>query len=134
MDKVENLPATLEEWLAQPGPALLNVKVEPMELVIPRFTALGPTYGMAMYSIKAVLQGKAGDVLEMIGEDFICAGTKRWRGADEPNTHLPRLRHRAIPLHRGDVALGREDGKFSERDFQWQLWGFEGIFGDQIVF
>jgi hypothetical protein len=28
-------------------------------------------YGMAMYSVKAVMHGKAGDVLEMIGDNFI---------------------------------------------------------------
>jgi thiamine pyrophosphate-dependent acetolactate synthase large subunit-like protein len=59
------------EWLGQPGPALLNVKVEPMELVMPPFTAPEAVYGMAMYSIKAVMHGKAGDVFEMIGENFI---------------------------------------------------------------
>jgi pyruvate dehydrogenase (quinone) len=59
------------DWLSQPGPALLNVKVEPMELVIPPFTALAPAYGMALYSLKALLHGKAGDVFEMIGENFL---------------------------------------------------------------
>jgi pyruvate dehydrogenase (quinone) len=64
------LEASVAEWLAQPGPALLNVKVAPLELVMPPFTALGPTYGMALYSVKAVLHGKAGDVFEMIAENF----------------------------------------------------------------
>jgi len=64
------LESAVKEWLDQPGPALLNVKVMPMELVMPPFTALGPAYGMAMYSAKAVLHGKAGDVLEMIGENL----------------------------------------------------------------
>jgi pyruvate dehydrogenase (quinone) len=48
----------------------LNVEVAPMELVMPPFTAIGPAYGMAMYSVKAVLHGKAGDVFEMIGENL----------------------------------------------------------------
>ena len=65
------LEGAVAEWLAQPGPALLNVKVETMELVIPPFTAIGPAYGMAMYSMKAVLHGKAGDVFEMVTENFI---------------------------------------------------------------
>jgi hypothetical protein len=30
----------------------------------------GSGYGMAMYSIKAVMHGKAGDVFEMIGENL----------------------------------------------------------------
>jgi len=54
----------------QPGPALLNVKVEPMELVMPPHAELENVYGMAMYSIKAVMHGQAGDVFEMIGENL----------------------------------------------------------------
>src|ERR1700686_4229582 len=69
--KAEELESAVAEWLGQPGPALLNVKVEPMELVMPPFTAPEAVYGMAMYSIKAVMHGKAGDVFEMIGENFI---------------------------------------------------------------
>jgi pyruvate dehydrogenase (quinone) len=68
--KAENIEADVAEWLSQPGPALLNVKVEPMELVMPPFTAAESVYGMAMYSIKAVMHGKAGDVFEMIGDNF----------------------------------------------------------------
>ena len=66
----EQVEEAVKEWLAVPGPALLNVKVAPMELVIPPFTAVGPAYGMAVYSAKAVLHGKAGDVFEMIGENI----------------------------------------------------------------
>ena len=64
------LETAVQEWLTVPGPALLNVKVMPMELVMPPFTAIGPAYGMAMYSIKAVLHGKGADVFEMIEENF----------------------------------------------------------------
>ena len=64
------LETAVDEWLAQPGPALLNVKVAPMELVMPPFTALAPAYGMAMYSVKALLHGQAGDVFEMIGDNL----------------------------------------------------------------
>ncbi len=69
--QAEELEGAVAEWLAQPGAALLNVKVAPMELVMPPFTAVGPAYGMAMYSIKAVMHGKAGDVFEMIGDNFL---------------------------------------------------------------
>jgi pyruvate dehydrogenase (quinone) len=64
------LETAVDEWLAQPGPALLNVKVAPMELVMPPFTALESAYGMAMYSAKALLHGQAGDVFEMIGDNL----------------------------------------------------------------
>jgi pyruvate dehydrogenase (quinone) len=70
VDDSSILEGVVGEWLAQPGPALLNVKVAPMELVMPPFTAIGPAYGMALYSMKAVMHGKAGDVFEMIAENF----------------------------------------------------------------
>jgi pyruvate dehydrogenase (quinone) len=66
-DEVES---AVQEWLAQPGAALLNAHVAPLEIVMPPFTALKPAYGMAMYSMKAILHGKGGDVFEMIAENF----------------------------------------------------------------
>lgn len=65
-----DLEATIQEWLSEPGPALLNVKVAPMELVMPPFIAPENAYGMALYSARAILHGKAGDVFEMIVENF----------------------------------------------------------------
>jgi pyruvate dehydrogenase (quinone) len=64
------LEAAVEEWLAESGPALLNVKVAPMELVMPPFIAAEAAYGMAMYSVRAVMHGQAGDVFEMVQENF----------------------------------------------------------------
>jgi pyruvate dehydrogenase (quinone) len=71
VSKAEELEGAVAEWLGQPGPALLNVKVEPLELVMPPHTAVENVYGMAMYSIKAVIHGQAGDVVEMIGDNFV---------------------------------------------------------------
>ena len=65
-----DLEPAIQEWLSEPGPALLNVKVEPMELVMPPTITVESAYGMALYSVKAVLHGKAGDVFEMITENF----------------------------------------------------------------
>ena len=65
-----DLEVAVQEWLSEPGPALLNVKVEPMELVMPPFITPESAYGMALYSVKAVLHGKASDVFEMIAENF----------------------------------------------------------------
>jgi pyruvate dehydrogenase (quinone) len=64
------LESAVDEWLAVSGPALLNVKVAPMELVMPPFIAKEAAYGMAMYSVRAILHGQAGDVFEMIQENF----------------------------------------------------------------
>lgn len=65
------LEGGVRDWLAQPGPALLNVKVAPMELIVPPFTQLKPAYGMAMYSVQAILHGKGGEVFEMVSENFL---------------------------------------------------------------
>jgi len=70
VSKAEELEGAVAEWLGQPGPALLNVKVEPMELVMPPHAAPENVYGMAMYSIKAVMHGQAADVFQMIGENL----------------------------------------------------------------
>lgn len=69
IEKVEGLEKAVVNWLAQPGPALLDVTVNPMELVMPPFIALEPAIGMALYAAKAVLHGKGGDVLEMVKEN-----------------------------------------------------------------
>jgi pyruvate dehydrogenase (quinone) len=58
-------------WLSQSGPALLHVHVNPMQLVMPPFTQIEPAIGMALYSTRAVLHGRGGDVWEMVKENFL---------------------------------------------------------------
>ena len=52
------------DWFAQPGPALLDVKVNPMQLVMPPSPFVRPeaVVGMAVYTAKAMLHGKGRDV------------------------------------------------------------------------
>jgi len=69
--KAGGLEAAIGEWLAHPGPALLNVKVEAMTLVMPPAIEFGPAYGMALYSARAVLGGQAHDLIDMIQENFV---------------------------------------------------------------
>jgi pyruvate dehydrogenase (quinone) len=70
--KAGGLEDAVKTWLAQPGPALLHVKVNPMELVMPPSPFVSPesVIGMAVYSARAVLQGKGGDVWEMVVENM----------------------------------------------------------------
>jgi pyruvate dehydrogenase (quinone) len=68
--KADELEAAIGEWLAYPGPALLNVKVETMTLVMPPAIEFGPAYGMALYSARAVLGGQNHDLVEMIKENI----------------------------------------------------------------
>ena len=66
----EAIDEAVAEWLAQTGPAVLNVHVAPLELVMPPFTEFKPAYGMAMYSLKAIMHGDASEVIGMIGQNI----------------------------------------------------------------
>jgi pyruvate dehydrogenase (quinone) len=71
VSKAGELDEAVQTWLAQPGPALLHVKVEPMQLVSPPSPFVSPeaVIGMAVYSAKAILRGKGRDVWEMVTEN-----------------------------------------------------------------
>jgi pyruvate dehydrogenase (quinone) len=70
--KAGELELSIEALLAQPGPALLHVKVNPMQLVMPPSPLIAPeaVVGMAVYSARAILQGKGHDVWEMVVENI----------------------------------------------------------------
>jgi pyruvate dehydrogenase (quinone) len=72
VDKAGDLEEAVKTWLAQPGPAVLDVKVNPMQLVTPPSPFLAPeaVVGMGVYTAKAILQGKGADVWEMIVENI----------------------------------------------------------------
>jgi hypothetical protein len=61
-----DLDAAVRECPAQPGPALLDVVTDPMELVMPAHIDAKEVFGMTLYSAKAILSGRAGDVLELV--------------------------------------------------------------------
>jgi pyruvate dehydrogenase (quinone) len=67
----EALDGAVADWLAQPGPALLDVHVDRMELVMPPKVEAAQVFGTALYSAKAMLSGRAGDVLELLGDNFV---------------------------------------------------------------
>ncbi len=72
VSKAGELDEAVGAWLAQPGPALLDVKVNPMQLVMPPSPFVSPeaVIGMGVYSAKAMLHGKGHDVWEMIVENI----------------------------------------------------------------
>jgi pyruvate dehydrogenase (quinone) len=72
VSKAGDLEESVRTWLAQPGPAVLDVKVKPMQLVTPPSPFIAPeaVVGMAVYSAKAMLHGKGHDVWEMIVENI----------------------------------------------------------------
>jgi pyruvate dehydrogenase (quinone) len=72
VSKAGELEDAVRAWLAQPGPALLHVKVKPMQLVTPPSPFVSPeaVVGMAVYTTRAMLHGKGGDVWEMLVENI----------------------------------------------------------------
>jgi pyruvate dehydrogenase (quinone) len=64
----DDLDVGVRDWLAWPGPALLDVIVERDELIMPPKIEASQVFGMAMYSAKGILSGKerAKDVVELI--------------------------------------------------------------------
>ena len=71
MSSADELETGVKNWLAQPGPALLHVHINPMQLVMPPFMQVEPAIGMALYSTRAILHGRGGDVWEMVKENFL---------------------------------------------------------------
>jgi len=72
VSKAGELDEAVRTWLAQPGPALLDVKVNPMQLVMPPSPFVSPeaVVGMGVYTAKAILHGRGHDVWEMIVENI----------------------------------------------------------------
>jgi pyruvate dehydrogenase (quinone) len=71
VERNEELEAAVIAFLAHPGPALLDVKVNRMELVMPAQVEASQVFGMALYSVKAVLGGRAGEVVELLKSNFM---------------------------------------------------------------
>lgn len=66
VEQAEDLDAAVQAWLAEPGPALLDVVTDRFELVMPPNVKPGEVAGMALYSAKAVLGGRGRDVVGMV--------------------------------------------------------------------
>jgi pyruvate dehydrogenase (quinone) len=66
VEQAEGLEAAVKAWLAHPGPALLDVVTDRMELVMPPHIEAKPVFGMALYSAKAILCGRFDDITELV--------------------------------------------------------------------
>jgi len=56
----------VQQWLAEPGPALLDVVTDRYELVMPPKVELSQVMGTALYSAKGILSGRGGAVAGLI--------------------------------------------------------------------
>jgi pyruvate dehydrogenase (quinone) len=69
VEQAADLEPAVRDWLAAPGPALLDVLTDRMELVIPPKIEPSYVFGTALYSAKALLSGRAGDVWELVAQN-----------------------------------------------------------------
>jgi pyruvate dehydrogenase (quinone) len=67
----DDLDGTVREFLAHPGPALLDVVVNGMELIMPPTVDKAQVFSTALYGAKAILSGRAGDVVELVESNFV---------------------------------------------------------------
>jgi len=66
VEKPGDLAEAVEAWLGAPGPALLDVVVARNELVMPPKIESSQVLGTMLYSAKAILAGRAGDVIDLV--------------------------------------------------------------------
>ncbi|MCX8649813.1 ubiquinone-dependent pyruvate dehydrogenase [Gilliamella sp. B2776] len=71
VDDSDLLEAAMQSFLTHDGPALLDVKTSADELVMPPEIHASQVMGMALYSMKASLSGKIGDVMNLLVDNFI---------------------------------------------------------------
>lgn len=71
VEREDQLDDAIHDWLAQPGPALLDVVVNPMELVMPPKVEAGQVASTALYSAKAVLSGRMDEVVHLVKSNFL---------------------------------------------------------------
>ncbi|WP_251977896.1 thiamine pyrophosphate-dependent enzyme [Salinicola avicenniae] len=71
VEQGHELDHAIAEWLAHPGPAVLDVKVDRMELVMPPKVEAGQVASTALYSGKAVLDGRMSDVVDLVKNNFL---------------------------------------------------------------
>jgi pyruvate dehydrogenase (quinone) len=71
VEQAEHLEGAVRDWISAPGPALLDVLTDRMELVMPPKVEPAQVFGTALYSAKAVLGGRAGDVWELVTDNLL---------------------------------------------------------------
>jgi pyruvate dehydrogenase (quinone) len=67
----EQLEPALLEFLSHPGPALIDVHVNRTELIMPPHIEPRVVFGAVLYWAKAVLSGRAKDVVDLVETNFL---------------------------------------------------------------
>lgn len=70
-DSADTLEEVMRAWLAADGPALLDVPVNRMELVMPPKIELSQVASTALFGVKAVLDGRTKEVISLLKSNFL---------------------------------------------------------------
>lgn len=70
VDHADGLEPAMRRWLAHEGPALLDVKVNRMELVMPPEIKASQVASTAIFGTKALLSGRADEVVDLLKNNF----------------------------------------------------------------
>ncbi|MCA8881254.1 MAG: ubiquinone-dependent pyruvate dehydrogenase [Rhodobacteraceae bacterium] len=71
VESADALEDAMRDWLAHTGPALLDVTVNRMELVMPGEIELSQVTSTALFGIKAVLNGRTSEVIQLLRDNFL---------------------------------------------------------------
>ena len=71
VESADDLEGAMTEWLDTDGPAILDVRVNRMELVMPPKVETGQVASTALFGIKAVLDGRAREVVSLLRDNFL---------------------------------------------------------------
>ncbi len=71
VDKDDTLEPAMRQWLAVDGPALLPVRVNRTGPVMPPGVELSQVASPALFGVKAVPDGRAGEVPDLLRNHFL---------------------------------------------------------------
>ena len=71
VEQSDELESAVQAFLAESGPALLDVVTDRFELVMPSHVEPAQVFGTALYSVEAFLSGRVKDVTELVGNNFV---------------------------------------------------------------
>jgi pyruvate dehydrogenase (quinone) len=67
----DQLEDAMRAWLAADGPALLDVKVNRMELIMPPRIEAAQVASTALFGMKAILDGRGSEVISLVRDNFL---------------------------------------------------------------
>ncbi|WP_109808746.1 thiamine pyrophosphate-dependent enzyme [Sphingosinithalassobacter portus] len=71
VENANELEPAMDAWLRHEGPALLDVHVNQMELVMPPKVEVSQVAATALFGVKAVLDGRTKEVVELLRNNFL---------------------------------------------------------------